>query len=185
MEKWLNETLFSNQDYEYLVSTYNTLFSIFKNIVWKPLLQEFGIDGDEKVVWVERWLWNEISQIFWDYLWASHGSIECISRSQDDLIDNKFTYRCVKLKFKGNKSIVLSTDAKLNSIPHGVLALDKIYMELSNEKRQVFDKVLFELNKFESEHFTSHEFAEKFREIRLSSKDCLYQALNIKEVNFN
>jgi hypothetical protein len=183
MENLSNETLFYSKDYEYLLWAYNKLFSIFKNTLWTYLKQEFEIDNDAEVIGIERWLWNAECQIFWDYLWASHGAIENIFWSKDGLIGKNFTYRCVKLKFKNKKSVIISTNANPNKLPHGVVSLDECYMNLNSDYRQIFDKIFFSLNKFESQHFTSSEFQYKFGKIKISSKDQLCQILNLNELN--
>lgn len=185
MEKLPSELLFSSKDYEYLLWAYNKLFSIFKNTLWTYLKQEFWINNDEEVIGIERWLWNGECQIFWDYLWASHGAIENMSWSKGRLIDKNFAYRCVKLKFKNDKSIILSTNDNPSKLPYGVVSLDKCYMNLNSNNRQIFDKIYFSLNRFESQHFTSSEFQHKFGKIKLSSKDQLCQILNLNESNID
>lgn len=181
METLSTEVLFSKEDYECLVRAYNTLFWIFKDVLWTYLKEEYGIGNDAEVVGVERWLWNEKCQIFWDYLWASHGAIESISRTQNNVIDKQFTYRCIKLKFKDGKSIVLSTHANPDSLPNWVISLDRLYMKLGVAGQDVVAKLLFDLNEIESKHFTSPEFKQNFDRVKESSKNQLYQVLNIKE----
>jgi hypothetical protein len=91
----------------------------------------------------------------------------------------------VKLKFQNKKSIILSTNANPNKFPYGVVSLDECYMNLNSDNRQIFDKIFFSLNKFESQHFTSPEFQYKFGKIRSSSKDQLCQILNLNETNID
>ncbi len=181
MEILSDKSLFCKEDYECLVWAYNALFSIFNKALWPYLESEYWVNSDAEVVGVERWLWNEKCQIFWDYLWASHGAIESISRTQNNVIDKQFTYRCIKLKFKYGKSIVLSTDANPDSLPNWVISLDRLYKKLGVAGQDVVAKSLFDLNEIESKHFTSPEFKQNFDRVKESPKDQLYHVLNIKE----
>lgn len=185
METLSNETLFCKEDYECLVWAYNALFWIFNKALWPYLESEYWVSGDVEVVGIERWLWNSECQIFWDYLWASHGAVEKISRAPDNVFGKIFTYRCIKLKFKDGKSIVLSTDANPDSLPSWVISLDTLYMKLRVANQMMVENLLRVLNWFESKHFTSPEFKQNFDRVKEFSKDQLYQALNIKESTLN
>jgi len=143
------EALYTPNQYHKLLKKYNQLFNIFRHRFFYELKSKFWIANGDMITDVRRWIVTSESRIFWDYLWATHSTGECLNIAS--YIEQKC--RCVKFKFWSWKTLILSTNTSPNNTPEWIICLDEFYFKFSEYERKIFDEILMDINKFEFEHF--------------------------------
>ena len=154
--------LYSDDEFRRLILLYQQLLNM--------LIRELpNIMGDFNIKWaynikdVKRWLKDWTHQIFWDYLSATHWSMENLLASQ---FDKNSTFRCIKIIFNSGWSITLINNPKMEfnkstgkmellKLPKWILCFDNYRKKLDDTKASEFDKLYMKLNQFERDHFGS------------------------------
>ena len=179
MENLLPDNLYSDQEFSQLIHKYNYLYNVFRSKFSDDLINKFGLDKQDKIIDVQRWLVCGSNQIFWDYLWATHSVVWNKISSIKDL-KNKWTVcRCIKFIFWDKKSLIISTNSSPSQTPEWILCLDEYYLKLSGFERKYFDNILLWINKFEYEHFNSQSYIEILNQLKEATEDELFQVLKI------
>lgn len=165
------EYLYTPDEYKILVWKYNQIFNVFRRRFSSELESEFWVNRYDVIFDVRRWIVNEKNTIFWDYLWATHWSLEWI-----DSIHSETNCRCVKFIFSSWKTLILSTNTRPNQTPLWIICLDEYYMKFNEQERVVFDKLLMDINQLEYDHFQWKSYKEAL--FRLKQGTSLLDILN-------
>lgn len=168
------EYLYTQDEYKVLVRKYNKIFNIFRHRFYPELESKYWMDRYDVIFGVRRWIINEKNTIFWDYLWATHWSLEWM-----DSIHSENNCRCVKFIFSSWKTLILSTNTGPNQTPSWIVCLDEYYMKFNTQERIVFDGLLMDINKLEYNHFQWKSYKEALLRLKESSK--LLDALNMSQ----
>lgn len=163
-----------------IIWRYNQLFCIF----WYLLRDRFWLKNNDIIVDIQRWFTNNNNQIFWNYFWATHNILWELSQFSW-WVNQKFTHRCVRFIFWSGKSITISTNSYSDKMPEWVVSLDKFYLWLENFEREIFDRILSQINRIESEYFHSKSYQSTIQWIRTLSRDKIFKELNITESTIN
>ena len=165
------EYLYTPDEYKTLVWKYNQMFNIFRCRFLPDLESRFWIDKYDVIFDVRRWIINGSNTIFWDYLWATHWFLEWI-----DSIYSDNNCRCIKFIFSSWKTLILSTNTLPSQTPAWVICLDEYYMKFNEYERNMFDKILMDINKLEYEHFQWKSYKEAL--LKLKQRTNLLDILN-------
>ena len=172
--------LYSDKEFRDVVSLYQQLLNMVIREV--PGAQEdFNIKETYNIIDIKRWLKDWSKQIFWDYLSATHWSMENLFASQ---FDKESTFRCIKLIFPSWKSITfinnpkfkidkVTGDSEIIWLPDGVLCFDYYRKKLNGIKTDEFDKLYGKLNNFEKNHFIWKSYTNAIWRILKSRKDSI------------
>ena len=175
---WLHEKRLRDYKLVKLINRYNYLFKIFKESFWSILKNKFDIKNDDIIMDIERGIVSGDKKMFWDYLWATHGIIQTLP-AIPEWVDLKNAYHCVKFKFSSWKSIIIATNVLSTKAPSDILCLDDYYSSFDDSLRREFDRIFFEINKIEAEHFHSQLYKGKLGFIKHMAKDELCKILKL------
>ena len=173
------------------------VISIFQQILNMLIRELPGIKNDlnikqgYNIIHIERWLRQWSKQVFWDYLTATHSTMQNLLQ---DEFDQESTFHCIRITFFSGESIILVSDPKIEinehtgepriSSPQGLLCLDNYTGKLSDKKKIDFHKLFGELCDLEQWHFKSESYNQKLWKILDTTKnntiDRLALALNLK-----
>lgn len=171
-----DENLYSSHEFSQILRKYNQLFNVFRVRFWYDIKSDFWISSDDSIVDIKRWIiWNS-KNVFWDYLWATHGTVKNLI----DLSSNNQDYRCrcIEFKFWSWKSMLLATNIQPSQCPKWISCLDAYYMKLNKYERSEFDRILLSINQLEYSHFHSEKYEDM---IKKTSKEKLFEILSFKE----
>ena len=176
------EKLYTTQEFADILKKFNILYIILKNKFSYIFNQKFWLDDNEHIKNVQRWIIQWEESIFWDYLWATHNTMQnilWISKQKNE----HTVYRCIRLVFWWWKNLILCTNSTPQKSPNGTICLDEYYMKLNNFERNTFDDLLRYIGKIEYEHFHSDYYWSEINKLKNISKDNLFEILNIKKYN--
>lgn len=191
----LNEsTLYSNEEFKRVIILYQKLLNFLLREL-PTLEKDLNVKNIYTIVDVKRWLKDWSKQVFWDYLAATHGSVENLLANQ---FDKDSTYRCIKIIFASGESIILinnpkfklnkaSNDLEIVEIPEGVLCLDNYRHKLLKPKYDKFYDLYLLLNQFEKKHFLKHHYVETIWKLFASKQESivdLYKSKLALALNF-
>ena len=168
-----NSPLYSAEEINEIKFLYQQILNILIRELPK-FTDDFKIKWWFHIIGIKRWVIIWSKQISWDYLSATHSTIEW-ELLQDE---NGNPVRFVEIIFSSWKTLIFST---ISSPDKWMINLDDYYNHLSDKARMLFDENKIKLNEIESKHFQSESYEEKFNEILKSSKDNLTKALNIQQ----
>lgn len=171
-EKLNNEALYTPNQYYRLLVKYNKLFNLLRRKISYELESKYWIENGDTIMDIERWVVTDSCRIFWDYLWATHSSVEWLNGA----LYSEQKCRCIKLIFWSWKTLTISTNTYPSNTPAWISCLDELYFRLNEYERKTFDTILMEINKFECEHFNSISYQRALLEAKASSD--LLTALN-------
>ena len=166
------EHLYTPNEYNVLVWKYNQIFNFFRHRFYPELEFKFWVNRHDVIFDVRRWIVNGKNAIFWDYLWATHWSLEWM-----DSIHSEANCRCVEFILSSWKTLILSTNTSPNQTPSWIICLDEYYMKFNEQERMVFDRLLIDINKFEYNHFQWKSYKEAL--LRLKESSSLLDVLNV------
>ena len=175
---------------------------LFQKILNMLIRELPGIKNDLNVkqwyniIHIERWLRQWSKQVFWDYLTATHSSMENLLQNE---FDQWSAFHCVRITFFSWESVILVNDPTIEinkhtgkaeiTAPKGLLCLDDYTGRLSDKKKIDFVQLFEELGKLEKGHFKSESYNKKLWKILDITKngtidstytDRLALALNLK-----
>ena len=168
-----NSPLYSTEEINEITFLYQEILNI--------LIRELPNFGEKyKISWwfhivdIKRWVIVWSKQISWDYLSATHSTIEW-EYLQDE---NENSIRFVEIILNSWETLNLST---ISSPDEWTINLDDYFNHLSDKSKIKFDEYRMRLTEIESNHFHSKSYTESFNKIIKSSKEDLAKALNIQQ----
>lgn len=174
------EKLYTAYEFASILKKFNIIYNILKTRFSHIFNSKFWLNNNEYIINVERGIIYGDEKFFWDYLWATHSTIEKMLQVPQQKWKNT-TYRCIKLIFWWWKSLTLCTNSIPRETPKGTLCLDEYYMKLNSSERSMYDNVLRRIGELEYNHFHSNRYSNEIERIKSSSKDNLFATLNMKK----
>ena len=173
----LENNLYSKGDFSVIIRKYDQLFLVLNHSWCINFSKNFWIKPGDRIVNIQRWVIMNGKTIFWDYLSATHWMVE----NHEDFMQkwNEPYLRCIKFSFWSGKSIIVTTNSNLDETPQWMLNLNKLYFDLDDDNRKLFDQLLLWITTFESGHFLSHKNISG--QIKKISKEELMKILNMTE----
>ena len=179
--------LYSDNEFIDVVQLYQELLNMLLREV-PGIRNDLNVKDGYNIRDIRRWLKDWSKQIFWDYLSATHWSMENLLASQ---FDKDSTFRCIKIIFYSWESITFINNpkGKLNEVtgeidnvalPEWVLCFDTYRKRLIGLKRISFDELFMKLSKFERNHFSSESYTKNIWKILSNQKDTLPKEYNDK-----
>ena len=168
-----NSSLYSTEEINEITFLYQEIL----NILIRELPnfgEEYKINGWFHIVDIKRWVIIWSKQISWDYLSATHSTVEW------EFIKNEGenSVRFVEIILSSWETLKFST---ISSPDKGMINLDDYFNHLSDKSKIKFDEYRMRLTEIESNHFHSKSYTENFNKIIKSSKKDLAKALNIQQ----
>lgn len=168
-----NSPLYSTEE----VKEIKFLYQQILNILIRELPnfgEKYKINGWFHIVDIKRWVIVWSKRISWDYLSATHSTIEW-EYLQDE---NENSIRFVEIVLNSWETLNFST---ISSPDEWTINLDDYFNHLSDKSKIKFDEYRMRLTEIESNHFHSKSYMENFNKIIKSSKEDLAKSLNIQQ----
>lgn len=178
--------IYTNADLVQVIKKYEELFRFFRWKLGKNFVNgTFGIDENDSLVDIKRWLVGDSNRMFWDYLCATHGTV------QDEIRDGNLTWKfhidngveCTKLIFSSGKEVIFTRE-NLQKYPKWVIPLDRFFYILAKIGGVPgFTRINNELYFIEVKHFKSKEYNEWKQKIMKSTREEIINAFNITYID--
>lgn len=182
-----DDKLYSTAELTKIMNKYEELFRFLKRKLGKDFVNDtFGIDDNDSIVDLKRWLVDGPNRIFWDYLCATHGIME------DEMKNGNLQWQfnindgigCTKLIFASGKEVIFTRESLLHKHPKWVISLDNLFYALEKVGGTMeFANLSNEIYKMEVSHFKSKSYNDKKDEIMQSSKERIINIFNIESSN--
>ena len=168
-----NSPLYSTEEINEITFLYQKIL----NILIRELPnfgEKYKINGWFHIINIKRWVIIWSNQISWDYLSATHSTVEW------EFIENESenSVRFVEIILSSWETLKFST---ISSPDKRMINLDDYFNHLSDKSKIKFDEYRMKLTEIESNHFHSKSYTENFNKTIKSSKDDLAKALNIQK----
>lgn len=189
MTENIDDKLYSLKDLTKIIRKYEELLWFLRWKLGKDFVNKaFGINDNDSIVDIKRWLIEGSNRMFWDYLCATHWIME--DEMRDGSLKGKFNINdgigCTKLIFASGKEAIFTREREslLNEHIKWVISLDKFFYALEKVWWvSEFARISNELYRIEVKHFRSEAYIKQKDKIMKSTIDEIMDIFNITDIN--